>query len=813
MESKKKIVQLKVFFSVFYFYSGISFCGEYYYDLDLLRGVNYKSVGLENNKIDATKNIDGVYNVKIIINDRDVGSTDVKFKNIDDKFTPELTDELIKKIGFNRNVLDAIKKEKINELVTLVEKFKDISFEPLLANKKLIINVPESRLRYYDETFPDEWDYGLNTIFSSYDFSGYNSNNRNVDKSKYEYLNLYNGINLGRWQLRNKSYYNRYNDQSEFYSDQTWLSRDIGDLNSRFTVGQTTTSGLLTPTFRIDGVKLESISEMRPSFMNGYLPDIQGNALTNAVVKIFQGNTLVYQTFVSPGTFNLSNIPISGNTDLRVQVIEENGSIHEDIVPVSSSNILRRKNVLDYSISIGKQNSRRNDALNKNVISGEMLYGITSFGTLLSGGTYSENYQSFTLGGGLNLGDIGATSILATDSSNRQYDKHGSVIELRHYKKLSSISTQINFSHQFFMGDYSVIDDHLNDYFINKKRSLTSLSISQPTDVYGNFSFSFYHSRYEKKNEDKKTYSLNWNKYLYGAFYTLSSSRSEYLNRSNQNENIFSINVSIPINSESRAYMPSNIGYNYTTGGSNTSSTVLLDKSLLNNKMRLSVSNSKNKYSNVRYTSNSISALYVSDYANIYSGYTKSSNGYQQNSWRLSGALIAHPYGITASPHTISNNGASGLVSIPGASGISLNNSINTTDYFGNTIINNLRPYKKNEINVNSRNLPSNIELQNLEANVIPANGAIIRKEFSVTIGNKAIIALVFKGKEIPFGSTTLEDPSAFANGNGVLYMTGLSNKQKIHVNMPDKSTCSLMFDITNLEKKNDIYFYSGVCE
>lgn len=812
MESNSSTVKLKFIFYLCYFYSGICYSGEYYYDLDFLRGVNYKSVGLDNNKIDANKNIDGVYNVRIIINDKDVGSADIKFKNTENKFVPELTDDLIHKVGFNRDVLDTIKEERINNLFTLVKKFSDISFDSLLDKGELIIKVPESRLRFSDETFPEEWDYGLKTFFSSYDFSGYNSDDNN-NKSSYEYLNMYNGANIGKWQIRNKSYYNKYNNESEFYSDQTWLSRDIGDINSRLTLGQTTTSGLLTPTFRINGLKIESISEMRPSFMNGYLPDIQGNALTNAVVKIFQANTLVYQTFVSPGTFNLSNIPISGNADLRVQVIEENGSIHEDIVPVSSSNILRRKNVLDYSISIGKETTKKDDDVNKNVIAGEMLYGITSIGTLLSGMTYSDRYQSVTLGGGLNLGNIGATSIIGTDSLNRLYEKRGRAIELRHYKKLSSISTQINFSHQFFLGDYSVIDDDLDTLFLNKKQSITSLSISQPTDAFGNFGFSLYNSCYEDRNKNRKTYSLTWNRYLYGAFYTLSTSRSEHLNGNYQNENVFSINVSIPISNESKYYLPSNVSYNYTTGGNYRSSTISLDKSLLANKLKFNVSNSNARYSNLKNTTNNISASYLSDYANIYTGYTNSSNGYQQNSWRLSGSLIAHSYGITASPHTLSNNGASGIISIPGASGVSLNNSINSTDYYGNLMINNLRAYKKNKINISSGSLPSNVEIQNIEINVIPANGAIISAEFNAKVGSKAILNLVYEGKEIPFGSTSPEDPSAFANGNGTIYVTGLSNKQIIQIDMPDGKACKSLFDISKAEKRNDIYFYEGICE
>ncbi|EDT8329123.1 fimbria/pilus outer membrane usher protein, partial [Salmonella enterica subsp. enterica serovar Gaminara] len=36
-------------------------------------------------------------------------------------------------------------------------------------------------------------------------------------------LNLYNGLNIGKWQLRNKTYYTRENSKSRIYSDKTWL--------------------------------------------------------------------------------------------------------------------------------------------------------------------------------------------------------------------------------------------------------------------------------------------------------------------------------------------------------------------------------------------------------------------------------------------------------------------------------------------------------------------------------------------------------------------------------------------------------------
>ncbi|EIK1025675.1 fimbria/pilus outer membrane usher protein, partial [Salmonella enterica] len=127
-------------------------------------------------------------------------------------------------------------------------------------------------------------------------------------------------------------------------------------------------------------------------------------------------------------------------------------------------------------------------------------------------------------------------------------------------------------------------------------------------------------------------------------------------------------------------------------------------------------------------------------------GFANQSNGYKQKSWKVSGSLIAHPYGITLSPYSISERGASTIVSIPGASGVSLINNISSTDFFGNVFVNNLHPYKKNNININSRNLPSNIEVQNIESKLIPADGAITYTEFSATVGNRAILKLLFNG-------------------------------------------------------------------
>lgn len=676
-------------------YSGAALSGEFYYDLNLLNRSKGSSANLKVSKMDATLNVEGIYRVEIYVNEKSIGYEDIAFKHINNDFTPELSTDLINKIGFNRDINNIIKKDNIVYFNQLKDKLAGFIYSVFIDKGKMLVSIPSSYLRYPDETFPEEWDYGMNTFFTSYNYSGYNNSNYQNAVSKYQFLSLYNGINVSEWQLRNKSFYNKDNNSSSFHADQTWLSRDFGDFNSRFTIGQTQSSGLLSTTFRFDGVKLESIPDMRPSFMNGYLPEIFGNALSNATVKVFQGNNLVYQTFVNPGPFNLSDIPISGNTDLRIQVTEEDGSVHEEFIPISSVSTLRRKSVLDYSISIGKYNIAKSDFNQNNIISADFLYGLTGYSTLLSGATLSDNHHNFILGGGFNFGEFGAASIISSNSVNQLYNKKGNTLELRHFKKIPSVSTQFDFRHKVFSGDYSDISDNIQSTSFRSRKSTTSFSLNQPTDNLGSFRFSAYMNRFHDERYDTTTYSFNWSAFFYGTFLTLSSSRAEYLNSNYKNENVYNFNVSIPFGSKSTGYLPSNIKYNYSEGNNYTTNSLTLDKKFLDNKAYINASHSISRSSDTKTITNGLSGFYFSDYSRISAGLVKRSDGYEQKNWRLSGSLVAHSYGVTLSPNLISGNGASTLVTVPGASGVSITNNFSSTDYFGNVLVNNLRPYKK----------------------------------------------------------------------------------------------------------------------
>lgn len=78
----------------------------------------------------------------------------------------------------------------------------------------------------------------------NYNFSGANNQMRDSERQNNNnyYLNLRSGINWGAWRLRNYSIWNHYTGgASSWRSINTYLQRDIVALQSRLTLGDSTT--------------------------------------------------------------------------------------------------------------------------------------------------------------------------------------------------------------------------------------------------------------------------------------------------------------------------------------------------------------------------------------------------------------------------------------------------------------------------------------------------------------------------------------------------------------------------------------------
>lgn len=73
---------------------------------------------------------------------------------------------------------------------------------------------------------------------------------------------------------------------------------------------------------------------MVPESIRGYAPVVRGIARTNAQVVIRQNGYTIYETYVSPGNFEITDMyPTGGSETCNVTIKESDGSEQYIIVP------------------------------------------------------------------------------------------------------------------------------------------------------------------------------------------------------------------------------------------------------------------------------------------------------------------------------------------------------------------------------------------------------------------------------------------------------------------------------------------------
>lgn len=185
------------------------------------------------------------------------------------------------------------------------------------------------------------------------------------------------------------------------------MERDIRPLKSHLTIGETASDNGVMESNPYRGVKLASDESMLPQSQRGFAPVVKGIAQTNAVVTIRQNGSVIYQTTVPPGEFEINDLyPTSYSGDLDVQIEEANGTIRSFIQPFSAVPMMQRAGSLKYSIDIGKYNV--DNALRKpNFAQASAIYGLPYNLSVYGGFILSKDYQAYTAGTGSTWGVLG----------------------------------------------------------------------------------------------------------------------------------------------------------------------------------------------------------------------------------------------------------------------------------------------------------------------------------------------------------------------------------------------------------------------
>lgn len=769
--------------------------------------------------------IPGRYRVDLFINNEKITTRTVEFKLMSDAtgkktLLPCLSVSELSAWGVLTEKFPGLGKKESGcaDLLAIPQASSDFRFE----RQQLLLNIPQSAMKNSARGWVDPalWDDGISAFLLNYSVSGADNSAKSGQgyDSNSQYVSLRPGVNIGAWRWRN---YTTWTHTSSNAPDQensnkwntlyTYSQRDIKSLNSQLTIGDSSSPADVFNSIPFRGAQLASDDDMLPESLRGYAPTIRGIARSNAQVTIRQNGYIIYQTYVSPGSFEINDMyPTGGSGDFNVTIKESDGSEQYMVVPYASLPVLQREGRLKFSLTSAAYRSYDNSVDKTPFTQGTFIYGLPSGFTTYGGGQFASKYQSLALGVGKNLGDFGALSTDVTHAWSKQQgsDKeNGHSFRVRYSKNI--VSTGTNFAiagYRYATDGYWDMSEVLDTYrsnlsvpLVERRRNRAEMSLSQSIGQnIGSLSLSAIWEDYWNVNQRMESYSASyntsWNDISYGLSYTYSlNSTASSLNGGADNRRIytkdqlFAFNVSVPLdrlfNSNSRHPVYANYMLNTSKNGNSTNSLSLGGSVLEDNNLNWGIQQGYG--SQGQGNSGNFNADWRATYGEVTGGY-----GYDKYSRRLNygvqGGIVAHSEGITFSQplgETVA------LVSAPGAEGVSVTGKTGVkTDFRGYTIVPYVSPYRKNDISLNTETFGDNTDIAVATQTVIPTRGAVVKANYQTSVGKRVLMVLLrANGQPVPFGATVSvandKNNQGFIVGDGgQVYLTGVKDTGNLYV-------------------------------
>jgi outer membrane usher protein len=750
------------------------------------------------------------YHVDIFINNDQADTRDVVFKlvageNGKETLQPCLSAKALAAMGVKTELFPDLGDGECASLSAIPMAHAEYRF----GQQQLLLSIPQAAVSQAARGFvaPEMWDNGITAMMLNYSITGANNYARttNAQDNDSQYVNLRPGINIGPWRLRNYSTYSRSSDnQSQWDTVYTYAQRSIISLKSQMLVGDSSSPADVFDSVPFRGAQLASDDDMIPDSQKGYAPVVRGIARSNAQVIIRQNGYVIYQSFVAPGAFEITDMyPTGGSGDLFVTIKEADGSEQTMVVPFASLPVLQREGRLKYSVTGGKYRSYDSSVDKTPFMQGTAIYGLPHGFTMYGGSQAASHYQSAALGMGKNLGDYGAISVDITQalSTVKDQDKRsGQSMRARYSKDILQTGTNVTIAgYRYSTSGYYSMQDVMDSYrsgqdnpLTERQKNRTELSMNQNLwENAGTVSVSLINEDYWNSGRNMRSVTLGYNNSWQGISYGLNYSYNENSTAQNGNNNaysggssgriydrdqVFAFNISIPL-----SRWMSNTYSSYSLSSSqkgNTTQNVGLNGTALEDN-NLSWSAQESYGSKGTGNGGNLNADYRGTYGEVNGGYSYDKDSQRLN-YGLQGGILVHENGMTLGQplgETIA------LVKAPGAGNVGVSNQTGVkTDWRGYAIVPYTSPYRKNAVQLNTETLPDDVDLTLTSQTVIPTRGAVVRANFKASVGQRVLMTLMRQGgAPVPFGamvtaSSQKDAPSFIVGDEGQVYLTGLEN-------------------------------------
>lgn len=745
----------------------------------------------------------GRYSSHVRVNNMRLGSQDITYVSGDaGELIADITPDMLRQWGVDVDKYPTLASLEGDRPLTrpLADFIPFASSSLQFSDMTLTLSIPQAALvsTSPDYIAPSRWNDGVPVVFTDYAFSGSQHQDSERHASASQYLNLRSGANLGGWRLRQYSTWNKTEDSSDWNAINTFVQHDIDALRAQFTAGENSTRGDVFDSVQYRGVNLVTDEEMLPYSQRGFAPIIRGIANSNAEVSVRQNGYLIYQQNVAPGAFEIKDLNSTTNSgDLEVTIKEADGSEHQFTQPYSSVAVMQRPGHLKYEFTAARfradSGSRQKEPL---FAQGSMIYGLNNTVTLFGGMTASDDYQALNAGAGVALGPLGSVSADVTVAKTRLDNDEvstGQSYRLLYSGKIDATDTNFTLaSYRYSTSGYfsfadatQKFDDNDDDWLYRyNKRNRLQASISQNvsgSSVYLNG----YQQDYWGTSRKERSLSAGMNTVIEGISLHMAYTYSK--NADARADRTIAFGMSMPLSK----WLPrawSSYSLSNTRRG-DTRQSLGINGTLLDDE-RLSYSLQQSRSNHDGDDTSSVYGSYRSRYASLNAGYYYSADNTQQLNYGASGAVVAHPHGITLA-QPLGNQFA--IVSANGAEGVRFKNQRGIqTDWQGNAVIPSLTPYQENRIRIDTTSLPTDVDTSETALTVIPSRSAAVAAHFDAHVGYRALIALARPdGRKVPFGAIARAahpDISGIVDDTGTLYLAGVGEETQLTVSWGNDS-------------------------
>lgn len=762
--------------------------------------------------------VPGQYRTEIYLNGNAVADRILNFRTSENGLMPDISREDLVTWGVRPSATPEFSRAPSGRLKKAVSDYlPDSRLSYDFARRRLDISIPQEYVQQSAQgtVSPDEWDDGLPAAFLNYAYTGASSHSDYRNGSEQSnYLNLRSGVNMGAWRLRNNSSWSDAEQSRHWNNISTYVQRDVKSMKAQFVAGDSYTPSDVFDSFAFRGAQIMSDDNMLPESQRGFAPVVRGIAQSNARVTIRQDGNVIYQTYVSPGPFAISDLyPTSSSGDLSVSVREADGTERQFTQAFSAVPIMQREGRFKYTATAGKYRVAAADNYAQRepaFMQATGIYGLPHATTLFGGTILSGDYTAGNMGVGKGLGSLGSVSVDGTWAQAKLDDfyRRGTSFRFQYSKDFTDSGTTFTLAGYRYSTsgylDFSEANGYYDSLPLNpraedltesdqaqaqrnytlwrqqhNKRSRAQLNVNQTLGDYGSVYMSAYQQQYWGVSGRENNLSLGYSISAKAVNYSLNYAWSESPYYS-QKDKVISLAVQIPFD----RVLPTswlNLSASQASHGASVSSAGISGTALSDQNLSYNIQQGFNSRDNS--VTGSVTTDYKASFGEYMAGYNYSQQTRQFN-YGTSGGIIVHPYGLTLSQPL---GDTMALVRADKAAGVKVENNTGVyTDGLGYAVVPYVTPYRRNAVTLNTGTLAENTDIITDTRTVVPGQGALVLADFPTRSGQKIMLALN-SPVPVPFGaSATITNGSQTTSGivddQRQVYLSGVPQSGTVKV-------------------------------